>query len=93
MIHMEVDQEPYIPSAQPYVREKLRLMNGIDCFYAFDFDDDDVLDDQVNSISQIDPLAVINHWESRLLGNRKALLPKLVSKAGFIGAFEQAWPK
>ena len=68
----------------------MRLMDGIDAFYTLDLDRDQVFYKQIDAVTEIDPLALIDHRQADLLGNSKTLFPKFMSKAGFVGAFEQA---
>jgi hypothetical protein len=51
---------------------------GIDRFHAFDLDNHEIVNDEVNSISEVDLLAIVEHWQSDLTGDRESLLSKFV---------------
>ena len=74
MGYMEVNQQTYVASAQPNVREQLRLVNRIDGFDTLDLDHDRTVDDKIHSIAQVDSFAVIDHWQSHLLSDGETLL-------------------
>ncbi len=68
-------------------------MDWIDRVSALDFDNNSVADDQVDSIAEVDLLAVINYRQSHLAFDSEALFSKLVDEAGVICAFEQPRPE
>ena len=49
----------------------------MDCLNAFHFDDNECLDDQVDAISEFDPLAVVNHRKPDLAGDNETSFSKL----------------
>src|SRR6266704_3102547 len=68
-------------------------MNWIDRVHALDLDNHDIVHDQVNAISELDLLSLVNHRQSNLTGDCEALLSKLMQQAALIGAFEESRPK
>jgi len=51
---VEVDQQADAQAAQPQVREQLSVVNGQHRFDRFQFDDHDFVDEQIDSITEID---------------------------------------
>jgi hypothetical protein len=78
MDNVEIDQQSDFTTAQPHVLQELCLVYGIDRFHAFDLDNHEIVNDEVNSISEVDLLAIVEHWQSDLTGDRESLLSKFV---------------
>lgn len=89
---IEIDEQSDLPFAQAHIGEQLSLVDGIDGFNALHLDNHSIGDDQINAITEIDVLSIVDDWQSDLTGNRDALFPKLVQQAGMICAFQQARP-
>src|ERR1700688_4445413 len=64
-------------------------MDWVDARDTFDLDNDRALDDQIDAITQIDSLAVIDHRKSYLSGNSESRL-RSSWQTRLVGAFEQA---
>ena len=90
---VEVNQQTNSDTAQPHVREKLRLMDGMNCIDALYFDDNHILDDQINPVPKLNLLSVEKHRQADLAGHREAALPDLMGKTALIRAFQQSWPQ
>lgn len=90
---MEIDEQSDLPFAQAHIGEQLSLVDGIDGFNALHLDNHSIGDDQINAITEIDVLSIVDDWQSDLTGNRDALFPKLVQQAGMICAFQQSRPE
>ena len=65
----------------------------MDGFNALDLDNNGIADDQVNTITEINPLSFVDHGQSKLAGHREPLSSQLMPQAGMIGAFQQSRPK
>jgi hypothetical protein len=55
-------------------------MDWVDARDTFDLDNDRALDDQIDAITQIDSLAVIDHRKSYLSGNSESRLRSSCAK-------------
>jgi hypothetical protein len=64
-------------------------MDWVDALDTFDLDNDRALDDQIDAITQIDSLAVIDHRKSYLSGNSESRL-RSSWQTRLAGVFEQA---
>ena len=64
---MEVQKETYFQSAQPQVREELGAVNRQELLDGLQFDKHLVIDNQVYSISYLDPFTSVEHWQGNLL--------------------------
>src|ERR1035437_1153682 len=62
-------------------------MDGLD---ALDLDDDQVLDEQVDSIAQVEFLSFINHGQTDLRVHTEASFAEFVRQAGVVGTLQQA---
>jgi len=65
-------------------------MDGIDRVYTLNLDNYEVFNNQVDAVAEINSFAIEDNWQSDLLGDSKTPFAKFMSKAGFVGAFEQA---
>ena len=74
MGYMEVNEQANVASAQPNVREQLRLVNWVDGFYTLDLDHDGPVDDKIHAIAQVNSFTIIDHWQSHLLSDGETLL-------------------
>ena len=54
-------------------------MNRIDRYNAFDFNDNKIIDDEINTIAKVDSLPVINDWQTDLATDPQTLLTKFVN--------------
>jgi hypothetical protein len=90
---VEINQQADSDAAQSQVRQKLRLMNWMDCFDALHFDDNQILDDQVDPVAQFDFFSVENHRQPDLAGDCKSAFPKFMSKTSLVGALQQSGTK
>ena len=68
----------------------MRLMDWVDTRDTFDLDNDRALDEQIEAITQIDSLAVMDRRKSYLSGNSESRLRSSCAKTRLVGAFEQA---
>ena len=90
MHYVKVDQQANIFPAQLEISNQLCQMNGVNRIYCLDFDDHRILHENVNSESEIDPLAVIVHRKGRLRGSSKATLSQLTHQADLVDALQQS---
>jgi hypothetical protein len=90
---VEIDEKPNAHTAQPPIGQQLSLMYRMDCFNAFHFDDNECLDDQVDAISEFDPLAVVNHRKPDLAGDDETSFSKLMRQASLVGALSNPGPR
>ena len=68
-------------------------MDGIDCFDALNLNDDATGDDEMNAISKVDLLALINDRQPDLTGDTDPSLSKLVEHTCPVSALEQTRPE
>ncbi len=61
----------------------------MDCFYALDFDDYHVLNDQVDTVSKLNLFPIEHYRQSNLTGYRESALSQYMSETGLIGTFQQ----
>ena len=88
--HVEVDEETERSAAEFEVGDDLRLMDRANCVHRLDFYDDEVLNEEVHTISDFELYAVINDEKPNLTYGPDARFPELVMQAGLVGAFQQA---
>jgi len=68
------------------IREQLRLVNVEDLFNHFQFNNDAVLNDQINSVGPLDHRAIVDNGQPHLLLNRQAAFSELLTQALLIHA-------
>ncbi|MGB7603037.1 MAG: hypothetical protein WBM24_22230 [Candidatus Sulfotelmatobacter sp.] len=83
-LNKQVNSNP----AQPHVRQKLRLMDWMDCIDAFHLNDHRILDDQVDAVTKLDLFSVKNYWQTDLAGDCESALSEFMGEASLVGALE-----
>ena len=68
-------------------------MNRMNCIDALHFDNDQILDDQIDPVPKFNFLSVENDRKADLAGHFKAALSEFVGETALICAFEQAGPE
>lgn len=58
----------------------------------FEFDNNEILDEQIDPISQVHLHAIVINRQTDLRFRSKAGLFQFMLKASLIGAFKQTWP-
>lgn len=87
---VEVDQEADTFTAEPQIRQQLRVVNGQDRLDRFHLDDHCVVDEQIDSIAELDRESVVHNGKD-LLGFDGASGPSdLVRQTRPVRPFEQA---
>ncbi len=68
-------------------------MDGMNGVNALHFDDDQLLDDQIDPVPQFDLFSVENYGQTNLAGHFESALSKFMGETALISAFEQTWPE
>ena len=68
-------------------------MHRKDCFHRLDFDDHEIMHEQINAIADIELHTVIHNWKRNLDITTKADALQFVPQTGFVSAFQQSRPK
>jgi hypothetical protein len=91
--HIEVHQQPYFPSAQAQLGQKLRLMDLPNGFNGLDLQDQFVGDDDVSPKAAIHQFAPINNRKRDLTLEGDANFGEFKAKALLINRFQKPRPK
>ncbi len=67
-------------------------MNGIDRLNALDLDNYQILNDEIDPVTEVNLLAIVDDRQSNLASHPQTLLAKLVQQASLISAFQQTRP-
>jgi hypothetical protein len=86
---VEVHQETETTSGQLHIGQDLSFMDARQRIDGLDFDDYEILDDQVDAISRVELDAVIDDGQRHLPSARQATRMKLMGQTMFIGRFQQ----
>ena len=65
------------------------MVDWVNCFYRFHFDDYSVLDNEVQPISEFEFLIVVDHRQADLRGDFQTAFSKFVGKTRRVGALEE----
>ena len=68
-------------------------MNGIDRLNALDLDNYQILNDEIDPVTEVNLLAIVDDRQSNLASHPQTLLAKLVQQASLISAFQQTRPE
>ena len=93
MRDVEVEQEAQPFARQSHVGEKLRFVNAQELLHCLDFNDRQVLCNQVESESRIEPLISVDHRQFNLPSEDDSRQLHLMTKTLFIHAFQQSRPQ
>jgi hypothetical protein len=85
---VEVDQKPELESSELQVRDHLRLVHRQQFLHAFHFDDEALLDDEIDPIRVRKLHAFIHDRQAHLVLNMQTTRGQLVEQAGTNGAFK-----
>src|SRR5262245_52200375 len=91
--HVEVDQQAYFTSCEPKVRQHLSTVNWLKALDCFCFHHDQILDEEVESISNIHRVSPICHWHQFLALESKPSVDEFERQARLVRGLEQAWPE
>jgi len=69
------------------------MVDGNEGLDTFDFDYDDIVDDQINAVSQVEFLSVVNQRQSDLALDFQTLFAKFVRQTGMICTLQESWAK
>jgi hypothetical protein len=93
MRHVEIEHQAVRFSGEFDVRQKLRFVDGKQRLYAFQFDDDRVLDEDVDSESALDRNAGVRDRHLHFNLDAQAGVTELVDETRGVRRFEQSWAK
>ncbi len=80
-------------AAETHVGEQLSLMDRMDRLNTLHFHDHQVLDYQIHTTSQLNPLALIDDRQADLRGNGESTSLEFMGQTGLIGTFQQSRSK
>ena len=69
------------------------LVNWIDRLNALDLDNYQILNDEIDPVTEVNLLAIVDDRQSNLASHPQTLLAKLVQQASLISAFQQTRPE
>lgn len=69
------------------------MVDWVNCFYRFHFDDYSVLDNEVHPISEFEFLVVVDHRQADLCGDFQTSFSKFVGEACRVDALEKPGAK
>ena len=92
-LYIEIDQKALVYFGEFHIREQLGLMNRFQLGHGFEFYDDGIFNEQINSIAAIEMNSFIvdRQWVLRLEGNAGQM--KLTGEALLICGFQQTGAK
>lgn len=88
-LHIEINEQPDSNAAQSHVRQDLCLVNRMDCFHALDFDDNHVLNDQVDAVAKLNLFSIEHDRQSNLTRYRESAFSEFMSETRLIDTFQQ----
>jgi hypothetical protein len=88
--HVEINQEPEPLVHESQVRQQLRAMNRQQSLDSFNFHDDRLVNEQVQSVAGVEVNPVVGDGDDLFASNGMAVLVQFVDHAFAIRTFEQA---
>jgi len=89
--NVEVDEQSHADSAEAHVGQELRFVNGMYGVCGFHFDDDSGFDKEIDSISELKFVALINNWQGHFCRDLESSTSQFVRKAALVGTFQEPW--
>jgi len=93
MDNIEVYKQSQRFATQLQVRKDLSLMDRGDRVHGLEFNNDEVLDEQIDPVSEVQPYAIVVNRQTDLSFRSKTRLFQFVLKASEVGVFKQTWPQ
>src|SRR5665213_1772894 len=90
MWHVEINEQPDLMITEPQIGQDLRHMEGKQLFHCFQFKDDAVFDQKIDSVARVDLDAGIDHRESYLVAEGDAIFLELIAQTRVVSAFQAA---
>jgi hypothetical protein len=90
---VEINEKTDRAPTELQVREKLRSVQWKQFFHRLQFNDDAVLDQEIDSVSGFKLQSFVNHRQSNLVLKLQASDGEFVNKASGVGAFQQSRSK
>ena len=87
---VEVDQKPDLDPSEFHVGQQLSFVNSLDRFDAFEFDDQSILDQNVNSIAAIELNVFVLHRSWILNLERDSISTEFVRQTLLVCGFQQS---
>ncbi len=88
--HVEIDEQAKTLAGQAKMRQELLFVDRGDDLNRFDFDDYEILDDEVRTKADLDAGAVIDDRDGLLPGNVQAATLQLEREDGFVDGLQEA---
>ena len=85
---MEIDEKANTHVEEAEMGKQLRLVDGMQSIFAFDFNDDFVVYDQISAEAAFELNAVIDEGDGFLALNREAALLQFMCETGLVSGFE-----
>jgi len=90
MGNLEVEQQTKWKSCQFQIREQLGSVHGQEPLDAFDFDDNEVFDDEVDCVGRRDGGAVVDNWHPHLAPKLQRGSREFIGQTFLVHTLEQA---
>ena len=88
MRNVEVNEQSNFMITEFEVGQNLSEMEGKQFLHCFQFDDDAVFDQEVDSIARVNLNPVVDDWESCLMLESDTVLRKLITQTRIVRAFK-----
>jgi hypothetical protein len=92
-LDVEVDQEGVTQTGQLQIGKRLRGMNRQKTLDALEFDQNQIVDDEIDPVSGFDSQAFEINRQVNLPLEGNASKPELVAEAAIVSGLEQTWPQ
>lgn len=90
---MEVQEKPGPFLRQPQVGQQLRFVDRKNLRRGLCLDNDERIDKNIRSVTDVDPQAIILNWDGELRYDGEPTFSQLMCQAGLVRAFQQPRPK
>jgi hypothetical protein len=90
MGHVEVDEQPYLETTEFQIGQYLCKMQREQFLHCFEFENDAVFDDEIDSVSGVQLNAVIDDRKPHLMCERDTVLRELIAETCVVSAFKAA---
>jgi hypothetical protein len=88
--HVEIDQQTDRPGGETKVRKQLCVVNAFEPFDGLQFQDDRILDKEIDAISSVEEQTFIGDWNRLLVLESQPTAGQLVPHASRVRRFQQA---
>jgi hypothetical protein len=91
--NVKIDEQADVLPAEAQVRKQLCFMDGMDCLHTLDLYNHQILNQQVDTLSEVEFFALVDDRQAYLRFHHETSLPEFLGQTSLVGTLQQTSPK